>query len=191
LNYNYHYYLLCTRAQDRQLPKDTHTEKHHVKPRCLGGEDIEDNYVLLTPEEHYLAHLLLVKMFPGVKGLIFAAHCMTGNPWGTRNNNKSYGWVRKAMAVAASETLKGRRKPEGFGAKVSKSQKGKIVPSSVGNKISIANKGKKRTPEQCKVQSAKLKGRPCSVATAAKIAESNRRTKAAKKLLLNTQEGTK
>ena len=34
-------------------------EKHHIIPKSVGGEDDDKNYVLLTPREHILAHLLL------------------------------------------------------------------------------------------------------------------------------------
>lgn len=41
-----------------------YTEKHHIIPRCLGGSDEQENIVKLTAREHYIAHLLLTKMFP-------------------------------------------------------------------------------------------------------------------------------
>ena len=39
--------------------------KHHIIPRSLGGVDSQDNLVLLSPREHYVCHLLLVKMTEG------------------------------------------------------------------------------------------------------------------------------
>ena len=47
-------------------------EIHHIKARCMGGEDIEDNLVLLTYKEHIIAHLLLFIINPEVIGLRFA-----------------------------------------------------------------------------------------------------------------------
>ena len=38
-------------------------EKHHIIPRSLGGLDNKNNIVSLTAKEHYIAHLLLSKMF--------------------------------------------------------------------------------------------------------------------------------
>lgn len=35
-----------------------YSEKHHVVPRCLGGGNSKDNLVVLTAEEHFLAHQL-------------------------------------------------------------------------------------------------------------------------------------
>jgi hypothetical protein len=37
-------------------------EKHHVVPRCLNGSNCKENIANLTPREHFLCHLLLVKM---------------------------------------------------------------------------------------------------------------------------------
>jgi hypothetical protein len=36
-------------------------ERHHIRPRSLGGE-YEDNMVYLTPREHFIAHYLLMKI---------------------------------------------------------------------------------------------------------------------------------
>ena len=36
---------------------------HHIKPRCIGGKDIEENCILLTFNEHCFAHFLLSKIF--------------------------------------------------------------------------------------------------------------------------------
>lgn len=40
-----------------------YTEKHHIIPRCLGGSDDSSNLVELTAKEHFIAHLLLTKMY--------------------------------------------------------------------------------------------------------------------------------
>lgn len=39
-------------------------EKHHIIPKCVGGEDKPNNYVLLTYREHIKAHYLLTKIYP-------------------------------------------------------------------------------------------------------------------------------
>lgn len=41
-----------------------YTERHHIKPRCLGGTNNIDNLIILTPREHYFAHLILCKAYP-------------------------------------------------------------------------------------------------------------------------------
>lgn len=40
-------------------------EKHHIIPRCLGGDNRKANIVVLTPREHYLCHILLIKFTKG------------------------------------------------------------------------------------------------------------------------------
>lgn len=58
--------------QKQQTIKLTHAasvENHHILPKCfkLGGERDKDNLVYLTSKEHYIAHLLLRKMFIGFR----------------------------------------------------------------------------------------------------------------------------
>lgn len=63
-----------------------------------GGTNDKDNLVDLTPEEHYVAHQLLVKIYPGNQGLIRAVHCMSSSSYKNPRNNKSYGWIRRKFA---------------------------------------------------------------------------------------------
>ena len=103
-----------------------YTEKHHIIPQCIGGTNDPSNLVRLTPEAHYLAHQLLVKIYPDNHKLIFAANRMTS---GKRRNNNLYGWLRNKHAEATS-----------------KLHKGKIVSAETRAKLSVANKGKPRPP---------------------------------------------
>ena len=41
-------------------------ENHHIIPRSLGGTNEKENLVLLTPKEHFIAHLLLTKIYSGI-----------------------------------------------------------------------------------------------------------------------------
>lgn len=96
MDYFKHYDLLVNRAKSR-VPEQ-YTEMHHIVPRCMGGGDGYDNLVALTPEEHYLAHQLLVKMYPGNLKLAHAANMMCVK----RTNNKLYGWVRRRLSNSMS-----------------------------------------------------------------------------------------
>ena len=40
-------------------------EAHHIVPKCLGGSNEHDNLVDLTAREHYIAHILLAKIYGG------------------------------------------------------------------------------------------------------------------------------
>lgn len=46
--------------------------KHHIIPKCMGGKDEEDNFVLLTFREHIIAHHLLHRIFPESSELSYA-----------------------------------------------------------------------------------------------------------------------
>jgi hypothetical protein len=89
MNYIKHYNALIERAKNRNL--SIYTEKHHIVPKCLNGTDDKSNLVNLTPEEHYVAHQLLIKIYPNHPGLIWAALTMCGHFNKERINNKVYG----------------------------------------------------------------------------------------------------
>ena len=101
MNYQAHYDRLIQRARNRVL--DGYVERHHVLPKCMGGSDAADNLVQLTAAEHFVAHQLLCKLHPGVKGLTFAVVVMCGDPYGARSN-KLYAWLRARAAIAMSES---------------------------------------------------------------------------------------
>ena len=42
-----------------------YSERHHIKPKSLGGSDVRSNIVRLTYREHYLAHWMLTKLKRG------------------------------------------------------------------------------------------------------------------------------
>jgi hypothetical protein len=70
----------------------------------MGGSDSSDNLVRLTPEEHYVAHQLLTRIYPEEYGLAKAAAMMTVN----RPSNKLYGWIRRRFARAKSIEQSGK-----------------------------------------------------------------------------------
>jgi hypothetical protein len=63
MNYSTHYTLLIERAKLRTLTG--YKEAHHIIPKCLGGSNDPANLVDLTAREHYIAHLLLAKIYGG------------------------------------------------------------------------------------------------------------------------------
>lgn len=99
MNYTRIYTELIERSKCRTISE--YTERHHIIPRCIGGSDDQSNIAVLTPEEHYVAHQLLVKMYPNNNGVLWAALVMTGHKNGSRCNNKLYGWLRRKYAKAA------------------------------------------------------------------------------------------
>ncbi len=131
MNYAFHYQRLVTRAKGRSK-KNGVFERHHILPKCMGGTDDKSNMALLTPEEHYVAHQLLVRMYPTVRGLAFACIMMTSNRWGYRGNNKLYGWLRKKNSQDVTEAQLGRKASQATKDKMSASQLGKSKPKPDG-----------------------------------------------------------
>ena len=122
MNYLRHYNALIDRARGRTLIG--YVERHHVVPRCMGGSDDPSNLVCLTPEEHFVAHQLLVKINPSEKKLIYAAWAMTH---GSARNNKKFGWLKRLRSEA---------------------QKNMTLSKEAREKISLSKKGKKISPER-------------------------------------------
>lgn len=90
------YRELIERALDRET--NQYCESHHIHPRCLGGSDDVSNLVRLLPEEHFIAHQLLVKMYPKEGKLKFALQAMLMDTGNQRRKNKAYGWVRRLVS---------------------------------------------------------------------------------------------
>lgn len=101
MNYKKIYENLIQKGKSRTL--DCYKERHHIIPKCLGGNDSNDNLVDLTPEEHYVAHQLLTKIYPDDINLTRAVAMMIPN----RPSNKMYGWVRRKFAKALSVAYTG------------------------------------------------------------------------------------
>lgn len=106
MNYEAHYSRLIERARQRCL--SDYCERHHVTPKCIGGGDDAENIVMLTPEEHYIAHLLLARIHRGNHRVIWAAIIMTGGTSKMRRNNKCHGWLRRIFAEKMAKLATGR-----------------------------------------------------------------------------------
>lgn len=63
--------ILSTRGRFG-IPTSEYKERHHIKPKCMGGKDIEENLIDLYPKEHYEAHRLLALENPTINCLVQA-----------------------------------------------------------------------------------------------------------------------
>lgn len=95
MNYQRIYDQLIERSKSR-IPPQGYIEHHHIIPRCMNGSDEKENIAILTPEEHFVAHVLLVKMYPEVPKLIVAVSRMCKGKG--RKRRKLYGWLRRRHA---------------------------------------------------------------------------------------------
>lgn len=100
MNYTSHYSKLTSRAIGRIV--EGYTENHHIIPKCMGGSDTGSNLVSLTPEEHFLAHQLLIKIYPNEPKLVYAVNMMTVSPNGERVGNKFFGWLRRRFSASVT-----------------------------------------------------------------------------------------
>lgn len=75
MNYQAIYNSLIERSNPRIL--DGYSERHHIIPRCMGGNDDPENLVKLTAREHFIVHRLLTKIYPDNHKLKCAAFLMS------------------------------------------------------------------------------------------------------------------
>lgn len=73
MNYLKIYNTLIYKNKYRLLKKESGYEIHHIIPKCVGGSDSNYNLVKLTYREHFIAHLLLTKIYPESKELLYSA----------------------------------------------------------------------------------------------------------------------
>lgn len=150
MNYIKHYNLLIERARNRVL--DCYSETHHVIPKCMNGTDDPSNLVKLTAEEHFVAHQLLVKIYPDQIKLIHALRMMTAASSNQIRNNKEFGWIKRKV----NRTRLGSKQTDSTKKKISESlpkgkehhQFGKPQPDHVKKAIKEANSGKKQPDTQ-------------------------------------------
>ena len=95
MNYLLHYKKLIRKAKKRELG-DEYCEIHHIVPRSMGGSNKSHNLVKLLANEHYMAHMLLAKIFPDNIKIITAANIMCNRNTG---NNKEYKWIREQYSL--------------------------------------------------------------------------------------------
>jgi len=60
------YFMIVNYRLTNPINTDVYFEKHHIIPKSLGGNNKKTNIVKLTPREHFVCHLLLLKMTTGV-----------------------------------------------------------------------------------------------------------------------------
>lgn len=112
MNYIKHYRNLCLSRQalNRTKSSSEYYENHHIQPKSLGGSNENSNLVLLTPKEHYIAHLLLYKHYKqfggkALKKMAFALVSMAANDGTNLKREKitsarTYATIREAACLA-------------------------------------------------------------------------------------------
>jgi hypothetical protein len=132
------YFLIIAQAKNRNHESLGQIEWHHVIPESLGGK--KTDRVALTPREHFVCHLLLVKMLDGThkRKMAWALHRMmySENKWQSRYRpcSHTYAHFRKQFY----DEVRGKKR---------------ILTAEHRANIALANKkrlsGKTLSPEWC------------------------------------------
>jgi hypothetical protein len=73
---------------NRKKGNQIYYERHHIIPKCMGGNDDIENLVLLTGREHFIIHKLLCEIYPDNLKLKHAIWAMCNQKTG--NINRTY-----------------------------------------------------------------------------------------------------
>jgi hypothetical protein len=153
--YTHWYYGIISNAKSRNITTKKqataslgYVERHHVIPKCMAGTNQPDNLVYLTGHEHFVCHLLLIRMVQSEfkSKLVYAAwqqsRPSTYKP--VRITGRTYEYLRKQLSLSYT---------------------GRTLKESTKEKLSMVRKGKpghKHTLEHKAYMSALYKGVPKS-----------------------------
>jgi len=162
------YYAIVERAQERASSRKQgkkllgYVEQHHVIPECFfierhrkgpkgwlpGDPNDQNNLVFLTGREHFICHLLLIRMTTGrAFHLMSQAFChlsLIQNDRQLRYPPKSH-WYELAKRMTGKNTtdrLKGKPRSAEVKNKISQAKKGKTFSEEHKKKLAEARKGK-------------------------------------------------
>ena len=111
---------------------NTYHERHHIKPKCLGGTDDEDNLIDLFAREHFIAHKLLAQENPENNSLVYAWSCMAF----------IHSTVQERCELTPEEYEEAR-------IALSEARKGKLHSEETKRKISEKAKERYKDPKYC------------------------------------------
>jgi len=163
MNYQKIYNQIIERAQIRQL--EGYSEKHHIIPKCLGGNNKKENLVKLTAREHFLCHWLLFRIYQANQGLAYSFWIMSNRYLkDKKQSSRSYQEAKEAFSKLRkgqkhSEMAKEKlRNNKERGMKISISLKGSKRTELTKNNQSLARLGKKESLETRQRKSKTLTG---------------------------------
>ena len=107
MNYQKVYFQLVEDAKAHR--RIGYTETHHIVPRSEGGSDDKDNLVDLTGRQHYIAHLLLAKIYNDYK--MYCAVIYMQTRCHKNRNFKFNSRLYEKMRIAFSKSISGSNNP--------------------------------------------------------------------------------
>lgn len=117
MNYQRIYDQIIDRGKVRKL--EGYKEKHHIVPKCLGGNNSRSNLVELTAREHFLCHWLLTRIYPTDSKLAYAFWFMS------HQKNNSQERFYKVSSRIYAEAVSNLKMTDEHKAKIKKTRVGK------------------------------------------------------------------
>jgi hypothetical protein len=150
MNYEKIHNQIIERAKNRKI--EGYTERHHILPRCMGGDNSPKNLVNLTAKEHFVVHKLLAEMYPNNYKIRYAVFlmCKMKNVKGRDYIVSSSEYQRIKENIILSDD---HRKSISKSLIGNKRNLGKVQSDEHKKKISNTMKGRIRTQEHRKNQS--------------------------------------
>jgi len=140
--------------ESRKLQKKqklNYFERHHILPKCLGGNNDESNLVYLTAKEHYLCHRLLVEIYPENRKLKYAIWLMVSGYSITKQRyipcSRIYEQIKRLHADNVAAQFIGKPKSIEHRKKLSDSNIGKTLSIERRLKMSNTLRGMKKSEE--------------------------------------------
>lgn len=114
MNYESLYKRLINQYGLLTKPMNTYMERHHIIPKCVGGDNSSDNLIFLPPRIHYICHRILIKLYPNSNKLKFAFWAMCNQLTGDvqrkyKVSSHGYRIAKLAFCKANSELHKGKK----------------------------------------------------------------------------------
>lgn len=132
--YTKKYYTIINKALQR-TELNGYVERHHIIPKSLQGSNDSTNIVILTAREHFICHLLLIKMVEGIyKSKMAYAAWQLSRPTRNKNlkiTNKIYENLKRELSISYTGR---KRKPFTNEAKKNMSESHKNNPNCLGHK---------------------------------------------------------
>jgi hypothetical protein len=128
----------------------------------MGGTNESSNLIELYPEEHYLAHLLLCKLYPEEQKLLYAAINMTTGSMinNGRRSNKAYGWLRRRYSESMTGDNNPNRKNPEIQKEAAKKRIGQRRTEETKQRMSLAQQGRTFSEETKSKMAVAAKNRP-------------------------------
>lgn len=110
MNYEKIYNSIINKALIQKLADGVYYEKHHILPRCLGGDNTAINLVYLTAREHFICHKLLYKMYVNTNHEAKLLHAFLGmcRKWQSKYNCKRYSKISSTQFAYIKNKLYGK-----------------------------------------------------------------------------------